>query len=1418
MAVPVIGSVMRSIFGTRNERMVKHYLNRVSKVNELEDRMRVLTDAELKAKTEEFRERCKNGETGYDMLPEIFAVGREAMDRSVGIRNIFNPEHGFDASLLPESVRKLYAETKARIDETPDGEPTGDLRGCSEPVPSWQLVDIPVEIYDAVRELHPESKPPFRARPFDVQLIGGIVLSQGKIAEMKTGEGKTIVAPLASYLACVEDKQVHVITVNDYLVQRDRDWVFPFYRALGLTVGAIHPQHMQPPHEKSIAYSCDALYGTTSEFGFDYLRDNMKLRTEEQFQKEHAFAIVDEVDSTLIDEARTPLIISGMAHQSEPRYALADELARHLVTMQQDWDQANDRAESCSLAISGLEGDIRTAPDKSLVPAMKEKLEARRKELPLLEAARDKFTQYYEVELDKKKATVTDEGIAEAQRKAGVGSFYVGDHVDMPHLLEQSIRAHTVYQRDRDYVVAADEGGELTVVIVDQNTGRKMVGRQWSDGLHQAVEAKEGVKIKEETQTMATITIQNYFKMYDRLAGMTGTADTEATEFHEIYSLDVISIPTNVPIQRQDRNDWVYPTSKGKWSAIVEEIRRYHDVGLPVLVGTTSVEKSEELSQMLTRETKIQHEVLNAKQHEREADIVLKAGQLAAVMIATNMAGRGTDIKLGRIDRQAQIDHWKRRDMCPREVDASMEDDEILTAVYRHLCTRRCKDVDKNDVAAMDKDTARRTLMLQLADDLAECGLGLRIPKQPADPKALLEWDKELSGALDDSGLPPLHRLEMWDSVEIMGGLHIVGTERHESRRIDNQLRGRAGRQGDRGSSRFFLSLEDDLMKMFAGKIVNSILARSGFKEGVVLEAGMLTKAVARSQRKVEERNFQWRKNILEYDEPMEHQRQSFYGMRQPILEGKGIRDVIFEQIEESVHENVETYLGPDHVGNCISEWVSEQFGILISPERFRGKDREDTHRLIRADVSEEAAGMIGITTTEFMPDEIDSSEIDWNGLAKWCNDLYKSSISAEDIRNMSQREVQDLFMETAQAQFDSISLDPLDKYLVPSFSEKELAEWSNRKFMTDLSADHFNEIEKRHEAVPVIMDAAEGAYREREKSYPIDNVLEITASRLQQDPTAAVGAFTEWVNARYDLNWSAKALPSTNPNELRGILLEQAAKLDDARIAERAAKCVASGSDADAIDAWLQEHVKVALTESEKERVAEDPQGAVEEAIRRSLRQELTTFERWILLQILDTSWKDHLHQMDQLKDAIGFRSFSQRDPRIEFKREASSYFEEMQSTIQDKVTDVIMRGRLSPQATQSPQAALQAAAQAQAEGKEIPPEIAAALEQARARQQAAQQAAQQDEGASGGAAQAPAAAASAPAARPARPAAAAPATATLGGAGARKDSGGRSVAPTIGRNELVTVMDPKSGKKEQMKFKKAKPLLEEGWRLVDR
>ncbi|MBX3356703.1 MAG: preprotein translocase subunit SecA [Phycisphaeraceae bacterium] len=1305
MPVPVFTKLAKLIFGTRNQRMVKRYLRVVRQVSQQEPEVRRLTDAELRDRTADFRRRLSAGERLADLMPEALAVAREAMDRAVGIRNIFNPdlpaEQRFDPARLPDEARRLYEETRAIMDATVARDPTGDLLGCRAPIAAWQFVDIPVGVYEAVRELYPQSRPPFRARPFDVQIIGGMVLFEGQIAEMKTGEGKTIVGPLASYLAALESKQVHVVTVNDYLVQRDRDWVFPFFRALGLTVGAIHPMHMQSHEEKRGAYRCDVVYGTTAEFGFDYLRDNMKLRPEDQVQKRRDFAIVDEVDSILIDEARTPLIISGLAEREQPRYQLADRIARDLVAKQAKWNDANEEVQRCLREIAGLEGDIRNARDRSTIPALKQQMAEAKARLPGLEQARDRYTQFYEVELDKKRANLTHEGIAEAQRMAGVGSFYVGEHIDMPHLLEQAIRAHAVYQRDRDYVVAPDDQGEMGVIIVDQNTGRKMIGRQWSDGLHQAVEAKEGVRIKEETQTMASITIQNYFKLYTRLAGMTGTADTEATEFYEIYQLDVVTIPTNVPVVREDRNDLVYLTGKDKWEQIVEEIKHFHDIGRPVLVGTTSVEKSEMLAQMLSRKHQIKHEVLNAKQHEREAEIVAGAGQLGAVMIATNMAGRGTDIKLGRVERPALIDHWKRRGLAPKDVNPEMSDDEVLHRIWRHLALTDAR-FEASAVAEWSDEQVRHKLLVHWAERFR--GIPAKKGASMSEEQLLLE--------LDATGGFLTHRLAIYRTVEEMGGLHIIGTERHESRRIDNQLRGRAGRQGDRGSSRFFLSLDDDLMKMFAGKKTLSLLSHLGMKEGDAIDSPMLSRAVEKAQRKVEERNFQIRKNILEYDEPMEYQRRKFYAMRQPVVEGRQVRELVWERCEQAVRNAAETYLGPTHVPKCIAEWIHQHFNVLIDAERIRTRDPVDLRRFVLHEVTEDATNVIMATVKEFMSDEsmgvegagdedsddaMPESNLDVEGLRNWARTNYGAEVPVELIRSGDRSGVRECIEESARAKFTTIDLEPLSAFLAEDFGARELANWAKRVFGTEVAADTFVGVPNPGVAADRLLEQAAKLYRQRELCYPIDFALEFTTVNMPSNPQMAIQQFCTWVRSRYGLPWTPEALPSTNPQELRRLLVEEAERWDDTRIRQRAEKCLAEGRTVDEIAAWFERECMLQLGEIERESCAADPEAFVETRLRGLLRQELTHFERWIILQMLDTAWKDHLRAMDGVSDAIGFRVFSQKDPRIEFKREAASLFEEMNTNLQEKIVDVIFKGRLVPQAAR-PAAPVPAAPAAQA------------------------------------------------------------------------------------------------------------------------
>jgi preprotein translocase subunit SecA len=1010
----------------------------------------------------------------------------------------------------------------------------------------------------------------------------------------------------------------------------------------------------------------------------------MKLSVEDQVQKRRQIAIVDEVDSILIDEARTPLIISGPAHEHTPRYDMADQLARHLVEKQREWNAADQKVQSCLVDISGLEGDIRNARDKSKIPQLKENLEASRAKLPGLEAERDKHVQYYEVELDKKRATITHEGIAEAQKQANVGSFYVGDNIDIPHLLEQAIRGHTVYQRDRDYVVAPDEDGKPSVIIVDPGTGRKMIGRQWSDGLHQAIEAKEGVPIKQETQTMATITIQNFFKLYERLSGMTGTADTEATEFYEIYKLDVIVIPTNLPMIRVDHEDTVYLAAKDKWDAIVDEIKAFHDVGRPILVGTTSVEKSEELSEMLTRKYSIKHEVLNAKQHEREAEIIAHAGELGAVMIATNMAGRGTDIKLGRIEPQVLLDHWKRRGICPKQVNADMPEEDIVPAVYRHLAPKHLG-LAKGDVEGMSDEDIRLALLRKWVVDI----------NWTTESKAASMSRKDLEQMLDESGASLLHRLRLFRDIEDIGGLHVIATERHEARRIDNQLRGRSGRQGDKGSSRVFLSLEDDLMKMFAGPTTLKVLSKLGMKEGDAIEHPMLTKSVVRAQRKVEERNFLIRKNILEYDEPMDVQRGFFYSMRQDVLEGRNVKDLIFQYIGESVRDAVFTFLDKNYVPNCIGEWVYENLNVSIESDRFRGKDRVDLNKLVRIDSKEESASAIRVTIGEYLPLDTEPEGWDLQGLANWGNATYKAGLKVSELRKMSPDEIVAQLEEAAEKLIDAADLAPLDQYLVPMYGEKELVNWAKNKFGIECDAEDFTDLENLEDACDKLMAEARSAYARRELVYPIDFAIDMTSAMLQQDPPRALEQFCGWAKSRYEINWSPQMLPSSDPNELRRLLIAEAEKWDESRITERAERAVAAGSTPEELDTWFQKNCGAKLTAEELARAEDDPQTVAEEKVAAVMRAELTQFERWVLLQIVDQAWKDHLHSMDQVRESIGFRSFSQRDPRIEFKREAGRLFEEMKQSIRDKVTDLVFKAKLMPQAAR-PAPGAQAAAPA--------------------------------------------------------------------------------------------------------------------------
>lgn len=751
------------LFKSYSEKEVKKVMPIVEKINGLEEEMSKLKDTELTAKTAYFKEELKNGKTLDDILPEVFAVVREASKRVLGMRH------------------------------------------------------------------------------FDVQLIGGIILHQGRIAEMKTGEGKTLVATLPVYLNALEGKGVHVVTVNDYLAKRDSEWMGKLYKFLGMSVGLIIPG--LNPKQKQEAYNADITYGTNNEFGFDYLRDNMVIYKNQLVQRDLHYAIVDEIDSILIDEARTPLIISGRANSSSDLYKRADSFVRKLTAKViveedvKDFDQQEDN---------------------------------------------EKYD--YIVDLKAKSASLTGKGIEKAEREFGLDNFNDIENSTLVHHVNQALRAHGVMKKDIDYIVKDGQ-----VLIVDEFTGRIMYGRRYNDGLHQALEAKERVKIADESKTLATITFQNFFRMYGKLSGMTGTAMTEESEFEEIYNLDVIAIPTNKPMIRKDQNDVIYKNERAKFKAVVESVKESHQKGQPVLIGTVSVEKSEALSKQL-KEAGIKHTVLNAKYHEQEAEIIAQAGKLGAVTIATNMAGRGTDIMLG-----GNSEFLAKQEMKENRVPLNLIEES--NTYY---------ETDDQDI--------------------------LRAREQ--FNKLQEKYEKEIK--------------EEKEKVLAAGGLKIIGTERHESRRIDNQLRGRSGRQGDPGESKFYIGLDDNLMKIFGGDKVTKIYSALNVDENMPIEVRMISRAVENAQKKVEGRNFSIRKNVLKYDDVMNVQREEIYSQRRKVLDGMDLSNVISNYIDWVAETTVGTFNEADEKGKftlnveSLSTEIQNTFGINMLEEIKANSDNPE--------------------------------------------------------------------------------------------------------------------------------------------------------------------------------------------------------------------------------------------------------------------------------------------------------------------------------------------------------------------------------------------------------------------------------------------------------------------------------------------
>jgi preprotein translocase subunit SecA len=1060
------------------------------------------------------------------------------------------------------------------------------------------LDDVLAEAFAAARE---SGRRHLGMRHYDVQLMGGMILHGGNIAEMVTGEGKTLVATLPAYLNALAGRGVHVITVNDYLARRDMEWMGPLYMGLGMTVGNI--QSGMDSGERQKSYACDITYGTNNEFGFDYLRDNMRpaARDDDRYPKHLQqaqgklyFAIIDEVDNILIDEARTPLIIAGPAHDDVSRYGRADKIARQ------------------------LQKDV-----------------------------------HFEVKEKEHTVHLTDEGVRAAEKLAGVESFYTSGNMEWPHLIDNSLKAHHLYKRDVNYVVMDDE-----IVIVDEFTGRLMQGRNWSDGLHQAVEAKEGVRVKEENQTLATITLQNFFKLYEKICGMTGTAMTEASEFWKIYKLDVITVPTNKSLQRKNHPDVIYRTEREKFHAIADEIEMLNrwDVvetkdhkelvgtitkendtaielqlkenkqaksiprgevvevqrhGRPVLVGTVSIEKSERLSAMLGRRG-IQHEVLNAKHHKREAEIVAQAGRKGAVTIATNMAGRGTDIILGG---NAETMAW------------ALLQDKYATRL----------DVPQSEWNALVKEIETRENM---------------------KPEGV--------------------------EVRGLGGLHIIGTERHEARRIDLQLRGRCGRQGDPGSSRFYLSLEDDLMRIFAGEWVKNVWTRLGIQEGEAITSRMVSRRVEGAQKKVEERNFDIRKNLLEYDEVMDEQRKRVYGYRQRVLDGVHCKVLILEMIDDQIEHHLSEFLAKDYGTDTFAQWANGQLSIELNPRDFRGLDYEGAARHARDEAVRLAEGQVLEAIEENLPEDEDEKDWNWEALAKTLNMRWKLNLRDRDLKKFERGSIAESVIGQAREAIEAIDLSEGARFLREDFGVRTACNWVQYKFGMTLDPAEMSRLEpaalKR-----LVHEKAAGAYDERETEYPVlAGLYHFTTQDASGHKRVDRDGLLAWARERFDVELSDDDLKNRQRDEIRSVLMAHSKALqkraDDA-LAEvhrrvdtiynvaaptQTAGVATGGNGAlTTLTDWLRHSLKCELPPDKLARLDREDR----------YRPEMRRMERSLLLQILDTAWKDHLLAMDHLRSSVGLRGYAQVDPKVEYKREGMRTFELMWKSVAERVTDLIFR-----------------------------------------------------------------------------------------------------------------------------------------------
>ena len=1092
------------------------------------------------------------------------------------------------------------------------------------------LDDLLEEAFAVCREA---SRRTIGLRHYDVQMIGGMALHEGKIAEMMTGEGKTLVATLPAYLNALEGKGVHVVTVNDYLARRDMEWMGPIYMALGLTVGSI--QSNMSTADRQHSYSCDVTYGTNNEYGFDYLRDNMRYarRGDENFPSDAQqsqgrlhYAIIDEVDNILIDEARTPLIIAGPAHDDVSKYRAADKIAAQL---EKDVDfEVNEKDHTTNL---------------------------------------------------------TDQGVRRAEHLAGVESFYTVGNMHWPHLIDNALKARYLYKKDVNYVIKDGE-----IVIVDDFTGRLMEGRTWSDGLHQAVEAKENVKVKEENQTLATITLQNFFKLYDKISGMTGTAMTEASEFWKIYKLDVLAIPPNRKVQRITKPDLIYRTEAEKYNAVVDEIERVHKwdelvddqgnafyglikkesddeiefqeksdrdakrvprariqsvrrKGRPILVGTVSIQKSELISSKLSQRG-IKHQVLNAKPENvgREAEIVAQAGRLNAVTIATNMAGRGTDIILGG------------------------NPETLAWSIFQTKYPTR-----------------------------------LDVPQD--------EWKKCVEEIEQRE-----HMKAEGELVRSLGGLHIIGTERHEARRIDLQLIGRCGRQGDPGEARFYLSLEDDLVRIFAGDWVKNLLTKLGMEDGQAIESQMVTRRIEGAQKKREEYNFDIRKNLLEYDEVMDMQRKRVYSYRQRVLDGGNTKDFVLQMIEDQLSRHLDEFLSPNYGAEAYAAFAARQLNVEFEPKQFRAMNPgEAAEYAIEHARHMSHAGVLD-AVEENLSDDVPEEEWNWQALAKTANARWRCTLRDSDLKKVGRDNVADFLIEKAEHFCDSVKLDSGANLLAPNYGVVTACRWLRDKFGVVIDPQEATKMEQNDFVALARQKTLEG-YTEREARFPVLAGLAHFTIRDQNGKRYDREGVAAWAAQRFGVNLDVEDLKNKQRREIEEELFSvsraSAKRVEPyyAHMRELLAKMFEEENVAiETLRANREEKIarNDRITSSDIRKIRKDAptlaelcnwlnteldqkltveelsdwdvlllENRVESIIESRFNSEMRKVERSLILGILDASWKEHLLVMDHLKSSVGFRGYAQVDPKVEYKREGMRVFDAMWNGVFERVTDYVYR-----------------------------------------------------------------------------------------------------------------------------------------------